>query len=145
DGFSEKLTSRSNRNLNCAGANFGNRVALSLSDLLLGKCGTARDVLLGASLGLGDEGLGLMLRSSDDVGRFLLGFLALLLVLGQQLLGFLAELARLFQLVADAIRTGVEGLGDHGRQASKNHQCEEQDETYCCPECSVHDPSSLQP
>src|SRR5690606_515000 len=145
DGVSKELPSRSNRNLNCAGANFGDSIALSLSDLLLGKCGTSRHVLLGASLGFCNQGLGLVLGRGNDLSSFLLGFLTLLLVVSQQLRGFFTELACLFQLIADLLRTAVECLVDHRGQAREDHKRKEQDETNCSPECCVHDLSSSQP
>ncbi len=54
----------------------------------------AGDIVLGLLVRVGEQQLGLALGGRHDVGRFLLGFLALLLEFGEQRLRFFAQTAR---------------------------------------------------
>ena len=71
----------------------GNRVALGLGDLLLGKRGAALDKVLGLGVGFREQRVGFALGGRHDGGGVLLGFLPLLLEFGQKLLRFLAQAA----------------------------------------------------
>ena len=79
--------------------------------------------LLGAALdgfgqllaGFNAIGFGFDLGLGHDVGGVLFGFGALLLVLGQKRLGFLAELPGFRQFLADLVGPLVQHLGQHGR------------------------------
>ena len=75
-----------------------------------------------------DQQLGLALGGGDDVGGFLFGFLALLLIFGEQLLRLLAQAARLVELVADLGGALVQRLGDHARHLHVDDDAEEDDQ-----------------
>src|SRR5690606_25208716 len=85
-----------------ARANLVDSLALGAGDLLFRKRGATGDIVLRLLLRFLDERFSLAARSGDDFGCFLLGFLALALEFGQQLLGFLTQAACLFELVPDA-------------------------------------------
>src|SRR5690606_1496260 len=100
-----------------------------LADLLLGKGGAARHIVLGLLLRFRNQQARLALGGVDDVGGLLLGFLALALVLGQQLLGLLAQAPGFVQLAPDALGAIVERLRDHGRRLHVEDDRRENDET----------------
>ena len=86
DLVAEQLAGGLDGDVDGACADFVDRLALGLGDLLLGKRGAARDIVLGLLLRFVEQHVGFALGRGDDVGGFLLGFLALALIFGQQLL-----------------------------------------------------------
>ena len=131
----EKLAGGLDGDVDSAGAHFVDGLALGLCDLLLGDRGAARDIVLGLLVRFAEQHLRLALGRGHDVGGFLLGFLALLLVLGEQRLRFLAQPARLVEVGADLGGAGIERLGDHARHLQIDDDAEEDDESDECPEC----------
>src|SRR5581483_9412711 len=82
------------------------------------------------------EARGLFLRERHDLGRMLLGHLALGLDVGQQALGFLAQLGRLVELGLDAMGAVVERLQRHARHLQPDQREDEQQEAERFPEVS---------
>src|SRR5690606_28695561 len=145
DLVGEQLAGGLDGDVDGAAAHLGHRVALGLGDLLLGQRRAARDIVLALLLGFGDQRARLALGGGDDVARLLLGFLALALVLGQQLLRLVTQAPRLVEIVADALGAGVERLAHCRRRAEIDDEGEEEDEADKGPECSVHSLTPLPP
>src|SRR5690606_38293294 len=108
DFVGKHLACRLDSEIHGAAPNFSYGLALGLCDLLLRYGRAARNIVLGALARFLGQHARLMLRRLDDRRGLLLGFLALVLVLGKQCLGFVAQPLGLLQFLPDAARALVE-------------------------------------
>src|SRR5690606_25037685 len=104
------------------------RLGLGPRDLLLGELRAPLEALSETLTGFLGERLGLAPGLRDDGARLLLGLAPLALIVGKELLGFLAQPARLIELAANRVRAVVERPGDHARNPVVDQQADEAEE-----------------
>ena len=109
-------------------AHLVDRLRLGARDLVLGLLRAPLQRVLQAGARLVREGLRLAARLLDDGLGLLADVAVLLLVVGQQLLGFLAQAAGLVELLADRLGAVVERLGDQPRHLVVEQDQHEHDE-----------------
>src|SRR5690606_15568970 len=102
--------------------------------LVLCQLRPSLEVFLEALAGLGRKGLRLALGLRDDGVRLILGLAALALVVGKELLGLLAQAARLVELAADRVGAVVERLRDQAGNLVVDEQADEAEEGDSNPE-----------
>jgi hypothetical protein len=87
------------------------RLGLGLGDLFLRHAAAPLDGLGELLAGLGGEDLGFLAGLGDDRLGLLVGVAALALIVGEQPLGFFAQLARLVEFLGNALGALVEHDG----------------------------------
>ncbi len=121
------------------GAHFPQSLGLGAGDLVLGELHAPLEMLRHRAAGLCRQLLGLLGGELDD-GFRLLGCVALLaFIVGEHLLGFLAQMLGLVEVLGDRSGAGIESARELLVHAEIEQAAEEEEERYRDPEFRLQD------
>src|SRR5262245_2894714 len=125
---------RGDRCINRHSSHLAHRVGFGSRDLLLGEFHAAVEMLLHRFPRLGGEDLRLLGGKGDDALGFVRRLALFAAIIGEYLLGLVAQAARLFQLLADQRGAGIEGGRDLLVHAEIEDHADKDEERYGDPE-----------